>query len=240
MRKFAQRKLLAYYQLTRLGEIFESFPIVIVLAIIAARITLNWEVVTATIANLCIWLTAFSINDINDAEDDALDPDKVNRNPISAKRLTKAEGYFLLNILIVITLVIILLTNKKVLVFGIFTLVVCLLYSMKPIRLKARPIIDTISHAFFLAAAQVIFFGFLPGATFDYLTISMATALFIFSIGGDLYNEVRDWEVDRKVGLNNTASILGYKMAALMANLFRIIGVIIVIISVALIFFRAH
>jgi len=226
-------KFSGFYKLTRVGAIMEFFPMLMIVSIIVSRSQINFILFTSIIVNFVLLLIAFAINDIADAEDDALDPDKVNRNPISAKIISKEQGYVFLLILIILSLgLLILLSEYMVLIMGILILIVGLMYSLGPIRLKARPFLDLISHGFFLAGGQVIFFGLLPQSKLDSFTFLAAIGIFLFSVGGDLFNEVRDWKVDRQVGINNTASIIGYNTSNILVNLFKIIGVIMIAISI--------
>jgi len=227
-------KLYAYIKLTRIGTIIYFFPHLVVLGILISRTYINLTTLLIIFADLLILLSAFVINDICDAEDDALDPSKINRNPISAGKISKLHAYIFLLILILISLVILIFTNFSIFIWGSLTLIIGLLYSIKSVRLKARPIIDITSHGFFLAMSQVISFSLVSGARFDLITVLSGFGVFTFSMGGDLLNEVRDWEVDRKVGLNNTASILGIKTSTKLITVFKNLGMILVIISIIL------
>ena len=127
--------------------------------------------------------------------------------------------------------------NFQIFIFGLIITLIGYLYSAKPFRFKSRPLIDIISHGFFLAEAEILIFALLPGSQFDVKTLLIAIGVYLFSMGGDLYNELRDWIVDREVGLKNTASILGYNVTRILSYLFYGIGVLSVLIaSVSIIF----
>ena len=52
----------------------------------------GWQWIVALLANWAAVGFAFMINDVEDADDDALNPAKINRNPVSAGILTKREA----------------------------------------------------------------------------------------------------------------------------------------------------
>ena len=61
-------------------------PLTILGALLAARpnnILLDWRLIVVTAANILAVAYAFMINDIEDAPDDARDPDRAARNPIN-------------------------------------------------------------------------------------------------------------------------------------------------------------
>src|SRR3990172_8147228 len=69
---------------------------VIVTTFLGARISgvaIDWRLLLVLVAN---WLAvgfSFMINDVEDAPDDALNPAKVNRNPVSAGQLSVPVAY---------------------------------------------------------------------------------------------------------------------------------------------------
>lgn len=238
MFKISKKKLLGFYKLSRVKTIMEFYPFIIIFGFIGSKSFINISSITLSISILLILIGAFIINDIEDAEDDAKDPKKVNRNPISAGILTKGEGYLFFGIINLIALALLLLVSVDIWLIGVITALIGYLYSSKPLRLKSRPLVDLLSHGFFLAAAQVLMFTFLPGSTRDLNAWYMFLGLYLFSMGGDLYNELRDWEVDRKVGLKNTASFLGYHLSRIASYLFYGLGIIFVTISSLIILFN--
>ena len=80
-------------RLTRYKEFIAFVIITTLLGSIAADATFGWRLILVLVAN---WLAvgfAFMINDVEDAEDDALNPKKINRNPVSCKDLSERNGY---------------------------------------------------------------------------------------------------------------------------------------------------
>ena len=177
-------------------------------------------------ANFLATTFAFMINDVEDAEDDALDPKKSKRNPISAGRLTKIQGYAVAFVVAGLALVLFLLVNVSSFLVGLSLVVLGFLYSWKKLRLKGLPFLDMTSHAYFLAGGILLssYLGFsvnLLPVIFPFLMIYM------ISLSGDLYNEIRDYEVDRKAKLKNTVAIIGLKQSVLLKNLLYVFALVV-------------
>lgn len=238
MLKINKTKLLGYYKLTRVKTIMEFYPFLVIFGLLGSRAYVNLLSIVTAISILLLLVGSFIINDVEDAEDDAKDPKKVNRNPISAGILTKSQGYIFYLIINAIALIPLLTINLNVFLVGVLTAVVGYCYSCLPLRFKSRPIIDVLSHGFFLAGAEILIFALLPKSVWDYKTLITFVGLYLFSMGGDLYNEVRDWVVDREVGLKNSASILGFNLTRYTSYTFYAVGVILITAASVLIVFK--
>lgn len=234
----SKQKIVGLYKLTRVRTIMEFYPLIVLLGMIGARAIFNLNSIILSISILLLLLASFVINDVEDAEDDAKDPKKVNRNPISAKIVTKKEGYIFFLFINFVALLPLVFLNQALLLVGFITAIIGYLYSSSKLRLKSKPFIDLLSHGFFLAAAQVIMYALLPLSTIDYKTALMFVGMYLFSMGGDLYNEVRDWVVDREVGLKNTASIIGFNPSRFASYFFYGIGALLITITTVLVLFR--
>lgn len=239
MLKINKTKLLGYYKLTRVRTIMEFYPFLIIFGILGTRSYINFTSITVSASILLLLVGSFIINDVEDSEDDAKDPKKVNRNPISAGILTKSQGYYFYFGVNVVALIPLLFINLQVFLVGLAIAIVGYYYSCYPLRFKSRPIIDVISHGFFLAGAEILIFAFLPNNLVDNKTVLVFVGLYLFSMGGDLYNEVRDWVVDREVGLKNSASILGFNLSRYISYTFYAVGSVLTALGSILIVFRA-
>jgi 4-hydroxybenzoate polyprenyltransferase len=152
------------------------------------------------------------INDVEDADDDALNPEKVNRNPVSAGDLTYRTATRASWVVAGASAVLYLMLGLWPAVLGLISLALGYLYSWRVIRFKNMPFIDLASHCMMLAGLQ-----FLPGMLafnthevfFDW--IFPFVFLVCISLYGELFNELRDLDGDLAAGLNHTASKLGYK-----------------------------
>jgi len=199
-------------QLTRWKEYVPFVvPLTITGALMAARphgILLDWRLLAVTFANILVVAYAFMINDIEDAPDDARDPARAARNPISTGRIPASIGYTACRIVAVITLLLYAIGGTWVLVIGIATLLLSHLYSWRPVRLKAWPVTDILSHSLmlsgFLLLAGYFIYHDSPGIVWF-----VAASVTLVSVYGQLYNQLRDYEMDKAAKLNNTAIILG-------------------------------
>lgn len=169
---------------------------------------LDLRLAAVTLANILAVAYAFMINDIEDAPDDALDPERAKRNPVTSGLLTVKEGYSALRIVAVITMVFYALGGAWVFVIGGFTLLLSHLYSWKPVRLKAWPVTDVVSHSLMLSGLLMLT-GYFTYHTTPGVAWLVVAAVTLWSVYGQLYNQLRDFESDKAAGLKNTSIILG-------------------------------
>ncbi len=175
------------------------------------------------------WLAvafAFMINDVEDAPDDALNPLKVKRNPVSAGDLSVRTASFFSWAVAFLSAGLYLLLGFWPAVLGFISLALGYLYSWRVIRFKNMPFIDLASHCMMLAGLQ-----FLPALlAFDPHPSLQWIFPFVFivciSLYGELFNELRDLDGDLVAGLNHTASKLGYKPTYAMMMTLLAVGVI--------------
>ena len=169
---------------------------------------LDWRLIAVTLANILAVAYAFMINDIEDAPDDARDPARAARNPITSGRIPPSIGYTACRLVAILTLILYALGGAWVLAIGIGTLLLSHLYSWRPVRLKAWPVTDILSHSLMLSGLLLLAGYFIyhsaPGIVWF-----VAAAATLVSIYGQLYNQLRDFDMDKAAGLYNTAIILG-------------------------------
>ena len=223
-------------QLTRWKEyIGFTVPLTVLGALMAVQqegAGLDWRLVAVTLATFLVVAYAFIINDIEDAPDDALEESRRQRNPVSAGRVSLRVGYMALAVVALVTLGLYALGGSYAFLIGVVTLIISHLYSWRKVRLKAWPITDIVSHSLMLSGllflAGYFTYGITPGIIwFVFLGVTL------FSSYGQLYNQLRDFAVDKEAGLHNTAILLGernakglmYAMAILAAACF-VIGII--------------
>ena len=223
-------------QLTRWKEyIGFTVPLTVLGALMAVQqegAGLDWRLVAVTLATFLVVAYAFIINDIEDAPDDALEESRRQRNPVSAGRVSLRVGYMALAVVALVTLGLYALGGSYAFLIGVVTLIISHLYSWRKVRLKAWPITDIVSHSLMLSGllflAGYFTYGVTPGVIwFIFLGVTL------FSSYGQLYNQLRDFAVDKEAGLHNTAILLGernakglmYAMAILAAACF-VIGII--------------
>ena len=189
---------------------------VIVTTFLGARVSsapVDWRLLLVLVAN---WLAvgfSFMINDVEDAPDDALNPAKVNRNPVSAGHITPRVGYAASAVVALLAAVAYLFLGPIPFWLGIACLAIGLVYSWRLVRLKSIPVVDLISHGLLLAGLQFLcgYFTFAPNGGGEWI----APFVFVVSISlyGELFNEVRDLDGDLKAGVTHTAAIIGERAA---------------------------
>jgi 4-hydroxybenzoate polyprenyltransferase len=222
----------ALIRLSRYKEITFFTTITSLLGVAAAGGQVDWRFLGVLAANWLAVAFAFMINDVEDADDDAMNPLKIKRNPVSARDLSRPVATGASSIVALASAALYFLLGFWPFVLGLISLALGFFYSWRPVRFKNMPLIDLISHCMMLAGLQ-----FLPAMlAFHWPTNGEWLFPFGFivciSLYGELFNELRDLEGDLKAGLNHTASYLGYRPTyGLMMTIFSI-GVVCALITV--------
>ncbi len=199
-------------QLTRWKEYVPFvIPLTLIGALLAARphnTLLDWRLIAVILANILAVAYAFMINDIEDAPDDARDPDRARRNPVSSGRISVRVGYNACRAVALATMLLYAAGGTTVFVIGGATLLLSHLYSWKPVRLKAWPVTDVVSHSLMLSGLLIMagYFTYHSAPGIAWFVIAAVT---LYSVYGQLYNQIRDYEMDKAAGLWNTSIILG-------------------------------
>jgi lycopene elongase/hydratase (dihydrobisanhydrobacterioruberin-forming) len=208
----AQNKIKAILRLTRWREhVAFTIPLTIIGGMLASHlkgITPDARLMLVTIANILAMCFAFMVNDVVDAPDDAMNPRKKQRNPVSNGTLSTFEANLATYGTMAVAFVLYVLAGGWALWIGALTLALCYFYSVPPLRLKARPVTDVVSHALMLSGLLVMTgyftYDLAPGIAWAVIAAAIA-----FSAGGQFYNQIDDYEVDKAAGLKNTVVLLG-------------------------------
>ncbi len=222
------QQLRGLIQLTRWRH---HVPFVVPLTITGAMMALNrqgaepdWRLLAVLVANILAMAGAFIINDIADAEDDARDPAKKAKNAISSGRLDYGFAVRAFWMISLAAAVLYAMGSLWSFVLGVTMIFIGWAYSVYPLRLKARPVVDVVSHAFGAGSLPLITGYFLydnnPGSA--WLVIIGMT---LISAYGQFYNQVDDYDVDREAGLKNTSQLLGKGPATLIMYVMEIIAI---------------
>jgi 4-hydroxybenzoate polyprenyltransferase and related prenyltransferases len=188
-------------RLTRFKEYLAFVTVTTLLgATAASNGSFGWKLIGVLLANWLAVAFAFMINDVEDAEDDALTPHKCRRNPVAARDLSPftarlmSFGVAAGSALVYSTL------GKTTFLLGMITLLISFLYSWKPVRLKNIAFVDFFTHGFMLSGLQFLtgYFAFDPAPFVHWIF----PFLFIFCIScyGEMFNEMRDLDGDFKSG----------------------------------------
>ncbi len=176
------------------------------------------RLVTALVANWLAVAFIFMINDVEDAQDDALSPHKAMRNPVASGMLSHRSGRLASGLVAALAALLFLLLGFGSAIWGLLSLLLGYIYSWKKIRLKNFPLLDVLSHSMMLAGCQFLaaFFAFSPGLHWWWpVVFCMPVSI---SMYGELFNELRDFHKDREAGLSHTAAILGYRPTMVMMH----------------------
>src|SRR5262245_2351198 len=122
-----------------------------ILAAQAHNTRLDWRLLVTILANILAVGYAFMINDIEDAPDDAREAGRAARNPVANGELTPRQGWVASLTVAAATLVLYGLAGIWPFIIGVLTLALSHCYSWKPIRLKAWPVTDIVSHSLMLS-----------------------------------------------------------------------------------------
>src|SRR5258708_32634672 len=212
-------KMRGVIRLTRWREYVPFvIPLTVIGAILAAQpqnIALDWRLAATIIANILAVGYAFMINDIEDAPDDAREELRASRNPVASGELTPRQGWAASLTVAIVTLVLYGLVGVWPFIIGSLTLGLSHFYSWKPVRLKAWPVTDILSHSLMLSGllflAGYFAYGSNPG-----LVLLVAAAATLLSVYGQLYNQLRDYDMDVAARLYNTAIVVGKGNARLL------------------------
>jgi len=153
----------------------------------------------------------FASNDYFDKHVDALDEKKSRRNPICNGQVTSKGVQVLLISTAIISLVFSLFFSLFAFLFTAFSLFVFYFYTAEPLRFKNKVGVDVLSHGIFINTFSFFFclvalWDFSSGAIFLLAILMMRSAI------AQLLQEIRDYEVDKKVE-KNTVVALGKRKA---------------------------
>lgn len=206
----------------RLTRWKEYVPFVIPLTAFGAALAagslhtpLDWRLAVTILANILAVGYAFMINDIEDAPDDAREAQRASRNPVACGELTPKQGWAASLTVAALTLILYAVVGVWPFIIGGLTLALSHFYSWKPVRLKAWPVTDVISHSLMLSGLLFLA-GFFAYSSSPGLVWVVALAATLLSVYGQLYNQLRDFEMDKAAGLNNTAIIVGKRNTRLL------------------------
>lgn len=208
-----KKQLNGLIRLTRYQEYLFFVIVTSLLGAATASGVLGWKLIGVLTVNLLAVAFAFMINDVEDAPDDALDPTKLKRNPVSAADLSVRTGRLALICVAAIAGLVYALLGIWPFVSGLSCLMLAYLYSWRRVRLKSRPIVDLISHGLMLAGLQFLsaYLSFAP------VPFTRWVWPFMFVVGislyGELFNELRDLKGDQKVGITHTVNMIGQRAA---------------------------
>ncbi len=220
------KEMRALIRLTRFKEYTFFVTVTTLLGAASANGEISWRLVGVWVANWLAVMFAFMINDVEDADDDALNPKKIKRNPVSAGEISPRAAWIASLFVAAASAIIYYQLGYWPFVLGTLSLFLGFVYSWRKIRLKKMAFLDLASHCMMLAGLQ-----FLPGyLVFEnrpdhFYWLFPFTFVVAISLYGELFNELRDLDGDLKAGLRHTAAVLGARASYWLMMLVLTIGV---------------
>jgi len=202
------------------------------LAVYLNDAVLDWRIALVLVANILAVSSAFIINDVVDAEDDALDPDKREKNIISSTTtISQQTGVMAFWLVALSALALYLISGWWAIFWGVVGISLAYMYSMNPFRLKARPLVDIVSHVVGAGSLPLIIGYFLydnsPGVAW-YVILAMT----FISAYGQFYNQLDDFEIDAAAGLKTTTIVIGKSRARLLMYAFVTLSVLCMALAI--------
>jgi 4-hydroxybenzoate polyprenyltransferase len=170
--------------------------------------SLDWRVPVILAANILAVTCAFMVNDVEDALDDARDPNRAIRNPVACGEISRGAGWLAGIMVSLAALALYAGVGRGVWGIGAAIVALAYLYSWRVVRLKARPIVDILSHVLMLSSLLFLA-GYFAYDTSPRNSWLVALGVGLVSAYGQLYNQLRDYDIDRAAKLRNTGSFLG-------------------------------
>jgi 4-hydroxybenzoate polyprenyltransferase len=227
-----KKQLNGLIRLTRYQEYVNFVIFTTLLGAAVAHGYLGWKLVGILAANYLVVAFAFMINDVEDAPDDALDPAKAKRNPVSAADLSPRAGRVASFGVALVAAMVYALLGFWPFVTGLSCLVIAYMYSWRRVRLKSRPFVDLVSHGLMLAGLQYLAACF----TFEPVPSSSWVFPFLFvvaiSMYGELFNELRDLSGDREAGITHTANLVGQRATYWLMIGLLLTGIVSALVSI--------
>jgi len=218
-------------KLTRFDEYVWFVIVTTALGAAAAGGTFGWQWIVALLANWTAVGFAFMINDVEDADDDAMNPAKINRNPISCRMISPRVGYIASCATMGISSLLYALLGTIPFIIGVISLIVGFLYSWRRVRIKSMPFVDLIIHCMMLAGFQYLPAYFAYTSTINSNFWWPFLAITTISMYGELFNELRDLEGDLKAGVRHTAAVLGERNSKWLANILLGVGLVALFVT---------
>ncbi|MBU4071754.1 MAG: UbiA family prenyltransferase [Candidatus Thermoplasmatota archaeon] len=151
----------------------------------------------------------FASNDYFDRHVDALDTHKKKRNPVCSGAVTLPGVRVLLIVSGILPLIASTYFGMWAFVYTAFAMFVFYFYTAPPLRFKNKVGLDVLSHGIFVNTFPY-FFCLVALNDFTVGTTFLLTVVMMRSTMAQLFQEIRDYEVDKQVE-RNTVVILGQR-----------------------------
>lgn len=202
----------------RIQRTVAALPLLVMYTIVGLYFNgFNFFDVTYLLGALALYLLSVAVNAYNnlfDLEEDklAVSSGILKANYLLQEFTWRQLKWNLLLTSIALVVVVFLIGNLEFAIICAFTYVLGIIYT-KPIRLKNRPLIGTLSNTYLFSLVPILSCYFLfKGELTAMIAFSLAT--FLPTFASCLIAEIADREVDRKIGTRTTACWLGPHLKA--------------------------
>ncbi|MEM3664215.1 MAG: prenyltransferase [Candidatus Jordarchaeales archaeon] len=111
-------------------------------------------------------------------------------------------------------------------------LILGLLYSAPPFRLKEKPLLDVVSHGFFLGSILVLLGAYFRGGSPNNMTYAYALDFFFISCIFQLQNMLGDYVFDSDAGVKTSIVRLGsLEKGRIASSMFILIGITLTVVA---------
>jgi 4-hydroxybenzoate polyprenyltransferase len=197
----------------RIQRSVAALPLLVIYSVVGLYFTgFNFFDITYLLGALALYLLSVAVNGYNNLFD--VEEDKLATSSGIAKAnyllkeftLSQLKWNFVLTS-IALACVVVLIGNLEFAVLCAFTYALGIIYT-KPIRLKNKPLIGTLSNTYGFSLLPILSCFFLFNGPLR-ATIAFSLATFLPTFAGCLIAEIADREIDRKIGTRTTACWLG-------------------------------
>ena len=197
----------------RIQRSVAALPLLVMYTIVGLYFNgFNFFDVTYLLGALALYLLSVAVNGYNNLFNLEEDKLAVSSGILKANYLLQEFTWrqlkwnFILTS-IALALVVVLIRNVEFAIICAFTFVLGIIYT-KPIRLKNRPLIGTLSNTYLFSLVPILSCYFLfKGELTAMIAFSIAT--FLPTFASCLIAEIADQEIDKKIGTRTTANWLG-------------------------------
>ncbi len=206
----------SFAKFLRIQRSVAALPLLVIYTIVGLYFTrFNFFHVQYLLGALALYLLSVAVNGYNNLFDVEEDKLAISSGIMKANYLLKEFTWRQLKWNFVLTsialaCVVLLIGNLEFAIICAFTYALGIIYT-RPIRLKNRPIIGTLSNTYGFSLLPILSCFFLfNGELMATIAFSLATILPTFA--GCLIAEIADREIDRKIGTRTTACWLGTRL----------------------------
>jgi len=167
----------------------------------------------------------FVQNQLGDLDTDRLHPEK-SRLPLASGRVSRRAGVAMAMAFLALSVVLAVLASPLFLaVLGGIVLLGCL-YSIPPLRLKARPLVDLAMIGLAFGVMAVVA-AYVVLALQPQLPLPLLLGAGLFYAGTHGVHTASDYEADRQAGLHTTAVLLGPRWAVRLGLILSALGLVL-------------